>query len=329
MKLPKKILSTGLLAVGLILTGMLSQAHAQYPEKAIQLIAPYGPGGASDLAARALAGSATPYHGQAMIVSNRTGAAGVTGSSFVTKAKPDGYTLLLARVGSQVAVPAINPKIPYKWDDFTMLGRLELNPFVLVVNPEGKFKSFEDLETALKAGEKVTYSSAGVGTLLHIAVAVLADSLGADFNNMTHVPYKGGGNAAAAVIGGHVDLSFQNLSAALGAIQSEQLVPLVVTTKERFKAIPDVPTASDVGHPQLESIIGWSGLYGPKDLPEDVVAKWVEVLGQLAEDQSWLKLNAKLGNIPAVNSPDEMKVFAEQQFNTFKTITEKLGMTIQ
>jgi len=103
----------------------------------------------------------------------------------------------------------------------------------------------------------------------------------------------------------------------------------MVTTKERFKAIPDVPTASEVGHAQMESIIGWSGLYGPPGLPDDVVAKWVEVLGKVKEDKSWLRLNTKLGNIPAINSPDEMKAFAAQQFETFQRITSKLGMTIK
>jgi len=103
----------------------------------------------------------------------------------VVNSKPDGYTLLLARVGSQVGVPAINPGIPYKWDQFTMLGRLEINPFVLVVNPDGKYKSFEEIEKAAGSGAEISYSSAGVGTLLHIAAAVFADSVGADFDGRT------------------------------------------------------------------------------------------------------------------------------------------------
>ena len=314
---------------GLVLFGLAATAAADYPTKPVKLIAPYGPGGASDLAARTLASTAPAYLEQAVIVTNRTGAAGVTGSNFVARSKPDGYTLLLARVGSQVGVPAINTKIPYKWNDFTFLGLLELNPFVLVVNPDSPYKSFADLEAAVKEGKKIAYSSAGVGTLLHIAVAVFADALGADFTKLTHVPYKGGGAAAAAVTGGHVDLSFQNLSAVIGAIQSGQLRALAVTTKERFGAIPDVPAASELGHPGLEAIVGWSGLYGPKDLPEEVVAKWVDVLQQVKGDKSWNQFTKKLGSIPSISSPAEMEQFAEKQFTTFRTITEKLGMTIK
>ncbi|MGI9301783.1 MAG: Bug family tripartite tricarboxylate transporter substrate binding protein [Gammaproteobacteria bacterium] len=309
--------------------GVSGTAAAEYPTKPVSLIAPYGPGGASDLAARTLASSVPTYLQQAMIVTNRTGAAGVTGSAFVAKSKPDGYTLLLARVGSQAGVPAINPGIPYKWNDFTFLGLLELNPFVLVVNPKSNYQTFADLEAAMKEGKKVTYSSAGVGTLLHIAVAVMADALGVDFDSLTHVPYKGGGKAAAAVSGGHVDMSFQNLSAVIGAIQSGQLVALAVTTKERFKAIPDVPAASELGHPNLEAIIGWSGLYGPKDLSPEITEKWVDVLQKVKEDKSWNKFTTKLGSIPMILSPGDTEQFVEKQFNTFRTITEKLGMTIK
>lgn len=314
------------IAAAMVLSGAVS---AEYPTKPIKLIAPYGPGGASDLAARTLSSSVPAYLGNAMIVTNRAGAAGVTGSTYVARGRPDGYTLLLARVGSQVGVPAINTRIPYKWNDFTFLGLLELNPFVLVVNPEGRFKSFADLEKAVKAGDKVSYSSAGVGTLLHIAVAVFADALGADFNRLKHVPYKGGGKAAAAVVGGHTDISFQNLSAVVGAIQSGQLRALAVTTKERFKAIPDVPTVSELGHPKLEAIVGWSGLYGPPGLPEEVVAKWVDVLQKVKEDKSWNRFTTRLGSIPAISSPAEMESFARAQFDTFRDITSRLGMTIR
>ena len=116
------------------LTCFGAPALAEYPTKPIQIIIPYDAGGAADLQARIIAGVAPQYIGHAVIASNRTGAGGVTGSNFVVRSKPDGYTLLLARVGSQAGVPAINPSIPYKWNDYTFLGLLEKNPFVLVVN---------------------------------------------------------------------------------------------------------------------------------------------------------------------------------------------------
>ena len=145
-------------AVFALLAVSLGPARAaDYPDKPITLVSPYGPGGAADLAARTVASTASNYLGQPLLVVNKTGAAGVTGSFYVVRSKPNGYTLLLARVGSQAGVPAINPNIPYKWDQFSMLGLLERNPFVLVVNGNSDIKTFADFEKALKDGKKLSF----------------------------------------------------------------------------------------------------------------------------------------------------------------------------
>lgn len=324
--LTKAVLGAGMFAAATIAA---VPASAEYPTKPVTLVSPYGPGGAADLAARSLSATAPALLGNGILVVNRTGAAGVTGSTYVAKGKKDGYTLLLARVGSQAAVPAINPKIPYKWDEFTFLGLLEQNPFVLAINSESPYKSFDDLKAALKKGEKLSYSSAGVGTLLHLAMVVLADDLGADPSALKHVPYKGGGKAAAAVVGGHVDLIFQNLSGIQGHIQSGKLVPLMVTTKTRPPSIPNVPTATEVGHPKLHVIVGWSGLWGPKGLPQGVQDKWVGVLQKLNDDKAWNKMTKGLGSIPTIMNPTDTKAFVKSQYETFKEVTERLGLTIK
>ena len=241
----KRLLATAasLIAGAVMVTLPLATAQADYPERPVTLVAPYGPGGASDLSARMFAGAAPQHLGQPILAINKTGAAGVVGSNFVVNSKPDGYTLLSARVGSQMGVPAMNKTIPYNWDDFTMIGLIEVNPFVLTVNANSDIKTFDDFAKKIKAGEELTYSSAGVGTLLHIAVAVMANALGADFEKLIHVPYKGGGKARAAVVAGQVDFSFQNLSAVAGALEANQLRALVVTMPERQPIIKDVPTA--------------------------------------------------------------------------------------
>lgn len=302
---------------------------ADYPDRPITLVSPYGPGGAADLSARMIAGAAPQYLGQPILAINKTGAAGVTGSNFVVNAEPDGYTLLSARVGSQMGVPAMNKTIPYEWDDFTILGLLEINPFVLVVNPESGMKTFADFAARIKAGEEMTYSSAGVGTLLHIAVAVTANSMGADFEKLTHVPYKGGGKARAAVVANQVDFSYQNLSAVAGALEAGQLTALVVTTTDRQPIIPDVPTAAEVGFKDLEMIIGWSAIYGPPDLPDDVVAKWVAALESLKTDAAWNRLTKGLGNIVDIRSPEDTRAFVAAQYKTFDETLLKLGLRIE
>lgn len=324
-----RILGVFVAAIAAITLGAPRDAAAQYPNKPIQIIIPYDAGGAADLQARILAGVAPQYIGHAVIASNRTGAGGVTGSNFVVRSKPDGYTLLLARVGSQAGVPAINPSIPYKWNDYTFLGLLEKNPFVLVVNSKSGLKSLDDIQAKLKAGEKLSYSTGGVGTLPHIAMVMVLNGMGVGADAMTHVPYKGGGAAAAALVGGHVDMFFQNLSGVIGQIQAGTLRALLVTTPDRVAGIKDVPTAKEVGREDLELAIGWSALYGPKGLPSDVVSKWVDTLQKIKGDKSWNKMTKKLGSIPAISSPMDMEKFAESQFMAMRKVAEETGMIIK
>jgi tripartite-type tricarboxylate transporter receptor subunit TctC len=307
----------------------LAVQASEYPNRPITLVAPYGPGGASDLSARLFAGSAPKFLGQPVLVVNKTGAAGVVGSNYVRNSKPDGYTLLSARVGCQMGVPAMNKTIPYKWDDFTMLGLIERNPFVLVVNPKGGIKTFADFEKKVKSGAELTYSSAGVGSLLHTGVAVMADAMGADFEKLIHVPFKGGGKAAAAVVSGQVDFSFQNLSAVSGKLDAGQLVALVVTTPNRQKIIPDVPTAKEVGHQNIEMVVGWSAIYGPPGLPSDVVAKLTGALDKLKSDRGWNKMTKGLGNIVDVRSPADTRAYVEAQYNAYDKALHKMGLRIE
>lgn len=323
-----KILGTILSATFLGLASFAALA-ADYPERPITLVVPYGPGGAADLSARMIAGAAPTHLGQPILAVNRTGAAGVVGSNFVVNSTPDGYTLLSARVGSQMGVPAMNKTIPYKWDDFTMLGLIEINPFVLTVSSDSGIKTFADFEAKIKAGEEMSYSSAGVGTLLHIATAVMANAMNADFEKLTHIPYKGGGKARAAVVAGQVDFSWQNLSAVIGAIEANQLVPLAVTMPERVKTIADVPTVSEVGYKDLEMIIGWSAIYGPKDMPEPIVAKWVDTLQKLKSDKAWNRMTKSLGNIVDIRSPADTRALVEAQYKIFDSTLEKLGLRIE
>jgi len=328
MKFGSNIVAT-VLSAGLFGLASVAAFAADYPERPITLVVPYGPGGAADLSARMIAGAAPTHLGQPILAVNKTGAAGVVGSNFVVNSEPDGYTLLSARVGSQMGVPAMNKTIPYEWDDFTMLGLIEINPFVLTVSSDSGIKSFADFEAKIKAGEDMSYSSAGVGTLLHIATAVMANAMGADFDTLTHIPYKGGGKARAAVVAGQVDFSWQNLSAVIGAIEAKQLVALAVTMPERVKSVPDVPTVSEVGYPDLEMIIGWSAIYGPENLPDAVVAKWVDTLQKLKADKAWNRMTKSLGNIVDIRSPADTRALVEGQYKIFDETLKKLGLRIE
>ena len=309
--------------------GVIGSAHAEYPDKPVTLVVPYGPGGAADLAARIIGNEAPEYLGNNVLVVNQAGAGGVVGSTMVFSAPKDGYTLLMSRVGSQATVPAMNETIPYKWDDYTMLGIVETNPFAIAVKADSPYKTFADLAAAIKGGERLTYSSAGVGTLLHMAVLITLDDLGVDADALIHVPFKGGGAATTAVVTGNADFIFHNLSGLIGPIQSKQMRALMVTTPDRVAKLPDTPTAEEVGHPGLGAVIGWSGIWGPKDMDEAAAAKWVSTIDSLSKDESWLKATTDLGSIPSIMSPDDTKVFVEKQFNSFRKVADKLGMVVR
>ncbi len=316
-------------ALGIATAMVAGPAMADYPMKPIKIVVPYGPGGAADLAARIIATEGPEYVGGEILVVNQTGAAGVTGSTMVHRGPKDGHQLLMSRVGSQATVPAMNETIPYTWDDWTMLGIVEFNPFAIAVKADSPYQTFDDLAEALRGDEKLSYASAGVGTLLHMAALIVLDDLGVPADNHIHVPFKGGGNATASVVSGNTDFIFHNLSGLIGAIESGQLRPLLVTTTSRVDKIPDTPTAEELGHPNLNAVIGWSGLWGPAEMDDEAVKKWTGVLQDLKEDASWNESVQNLGSTPSVMSMEDTRAFVEQQFNSFRVIADKLGLVVR
>lgn len=191
-----------LAAMGLAASMLPFTAGAEYPERAITLVAPYGAGGASDLASRTLAEAAERYIDEPIQVVNRTGAGGVTGSTSVANADPNGYELLLARVGSNGVTPALDSTIPYEWNDFTFLGLLEENPYVFVVHKDSPYETLEDLVDAIEENPgSLTYSTSGPGTVLNMGPQMLLREAGLDTDAATMIPYDGGGEARTALVG--------------------------------------------------------------------------------------------------------------------------------
>ena len=331
MTLSKKF--TNSVVAGAALAVLSSTAYAaDYPSKPITLVAPYSAGGASDMASRTMASVLPSYLNQPVLVVNRTGAGGVTGSTFVNKAKPDGYTLLLARIGSQSVSPAMKANIPYKYDDFTMLAVIELNPVICATASSKPYKTMKDLIDAVKAkpGE-LSFSSAGVGSMLHVAVPLVLSLM--DVKNpkdaMNHIPYKGGGAAATAAVGGHVDLVCTNSSALASHIAGGKLRPLMITTKERQAVAKDAPTARELGFPQIEVLVGWSGIYGPPGMDPAVAKKIRDALQLVKKDKAWNKSTKALGSVPHILDEAETKKFVDDQFTAFNTLVSDLGMKIE
>jgi len=297
-------------------------SHAEtYPSHPVTVVVPYGPGGNADLAARSLAAVASRYLGQPIVVVNRAGAGGIIGSRFVIDAPKDGYTLLLARVGSQAVAPALDPAVTYGWNDFSMLGMLEIDPYVCVVSSKSPLHSFVDLTDALKQRPgKLSYASTGNFDASVVFPIKILLNLGLAPDAALKVPYKASAETVTSLLSGQTDFACNGISPYTGNIQGGALRGLVVSTRERVGQVPEIPTAKEVGMPDLELVSGWSALYGPPNLPQDVVERWTQVLEKLKADPEWNAQPAKRGSIPTIMSPAETGVFVEAQYKAYKAL---------
>lgn len=321
----KTIFTVGAFAAGLTATAAL----AEYPERPINMIIPYGAGGATDISARTIAEPLGTAVGKPLVMANVTGAGGATGSVAVQNASPDGYTMLFARVGSHSVSPAMKATLPYTLDDFRFVTVYEINPVACAVNPSSGIESMEDLVAKVKEGG-VTYSSSGVGSLLHLAGAMVLREFGIEdpLEAATHIPLKGGGAAATAVLNGTATFICTNSSALASFVANKQLNPILVTTAEPVPGF-DAPTSADVGKPQLEQLVGWTGIAGPAGLPDDVAAKWGEWMATATKDEDFLTKMTERGSVIELMSPEEANEFIETQYNTFRKLVDELGMRVE
>lgn len=308
---------------------MAGAAMAEYPERPINMIIPYGAGGATDISARTIAEPLGTAVGQALVMANVTGAGGATGSVAVQNAKPDGYTMLFARVGSHSVNPAMKATLPYTLDDFRFVTVYEINPVACAVRPDSGIESMDDLIAKVNEGG-VSYSSSGVGSLLHLAGAMVLKEFGVEnpLEQATHIPQKGGGEAATAVLNGTATFICTNSSALANFVANNQLKPLMVTTQDPVEGF-DVPTANDLGKPRLNQLVGWTGIAGPDGLPDDVAAKWGEWMATATQDAKFRETMESVGSVITLMSPDEANAFIEEQYNTFKALVDELGMRVE
>lgn len=303
-------------------------AQSDYPSRPITLITPYSTGGDSDMAARNFSAVAQKYFGQPVVVVNKPGASGVIGSEMGKQADPDGYTLLLSRPGSQAILPAIAPsRTSYEWDDFTPLGLLELNPYGCYVQKDSPYKTYADLEKAIRTeGASMNYGSTGALTTNAMGPQVLFSELKLDGKQPTQIPYKGTGEATTALLAGQVDFSCSGIAPAYGLLKAGNLRALFVTTPERLKDLPDVPTAKELGLDGMSQITGWSGISGPPGMSDEIVKKIWRVMEQTGQDATWINATENAGSVPYMKGPDEARDFTEGQFELYRKLGDTLGI---
>jgi tripartite-type tricarboxylate transporter receptor subunit TctC len=304
---------------------------ADYPSKPVTMVIPYGSGGATDISARTLADPLGKLVDQPLLMVNRTGAGGATGSVSVKNAKADGYTLLFARVGSHSVNPAMKATLPYTLDDFEFIGVYEINPVACAVKADSDINSMDDLIAKVKANPgKLSYSSSGVGSLLHLAGAYVLSEFGVanPTKDVVHIPLKGGGAAATAVLGGTATFICTNSSALASFIKNKQLKPLMVTTAKPVAGF-DAPTSVDLGKPNLQKLVGWTGLAGPKGMPKEVGDTWRGILQKATDDAGFRSKMEARGSVIEMMDPDTAKAFINDQYSTFRALVDQLGMRIE
>ena len=299
-------------------------AAAQYPSRAITILVPIPPGGAPDIAARVLAAKLSENIGQAVVVENRAGANGNIASDLVAKAAPDGHTLgLLA--DSQIT---INPHL-YKMPldtlrDLTPVTPVAVNQFVLTVNPSLPVRTFaEFIAYARNANPPLAYASGGNGSQHHLTMEMLKQRAGI---NLLHVPYKGGAPAATATVAGDTMAMWSGSSNA-PQIKAGRLRPLAVSGAQRSAQYPELPTIGEF-YPGLENSI-WLGLFGPANIPENVLTKLRAELRRVLESPDVKdKLNAAGGLDPYVASPDEFAALIKRDYAKYAKVVKDIGIKL-
>jgi len=295
-----------------------------YPSRPVHLVVPFG-AGTPDAIARIVGQRLAEQTGQAFVVENRTGANGIVGTDAVAKAQPDGYTLLL--VSASFAInPSIYKKLPYDTlKDFAPVTNVcALDAFILTVNPAVPAHSVQELiALARSPGAKLAYGSPGIGNTIHLAGALFNARAG---TNMVHVPYKGGGPAVSALLGGEIQAMFANASLALSHIKAGKLRALAVTARQRLPYLPDVPTMSEAGVNGMEIDAGWFGVFAPAGTSAETVSKLHgEIRAALANAQVRERLLAQ-GLAPVGNPPAEFKAYVESEIKNYAEMVRLAGI---
>ncbi|RUU80193.1 MAG: tripartite tricarboxylate transporter substrate binding protein [Mesorhizobium sp.] len=326
----KKSAHAMLTALSLVLLSLAgancAKAADDYPNKPIEVIVGYLPGGATDFAARVLAESLSTSLGQPVIVNNRPGASSAIAVDAVKRADPDGYTLLFGNNDAIAILPAVKPDVAYKIpDDLTFISRVVEFPLVFAVSTKLPLNAMKDFVEYAKANPgKFNYGSSGVGGSLHIEGVRMALAAGID---ITHVAYKGAAGAVTDLVGGQIDGMFGTVKDISAHLNTGTIKLLAVTSPERVPVVPDVPTLAEAGLGDA-TVTGWFALMGPANMPKEVTDKLSKAVADALVKPEVAKRLADSGLYTSPLAGAEFKDFVVKQLDTFKTIAEKQNIRI-
>lgn len=293
-----KMLKQSLIGLSLLLP--LACIAKSYPEQPIRLIVPYAAGGGTDIAARMVAQELSPRLEQTIIVENKAGAATQIGTTQVVRAKPDGYTLLMG-TANLATNTAFYDNLPYSVSrDLTAVIQITDVPVYIFVSTDSPIKDFASLIVAAKKGESLTYATAGVGSIPHLAGEIFSREAKL---NISHVPYKGSSEAVIALISGQVAFSVDNLPPAYGQVKAGRIKPLAIAAKKRSLTFPDIPTLEELGYPVEAS--SWWGVMAPAGTPEKIITKLNTEIGAVIAEPKVRNYFIEQGMNPVGGSPQQ------------------------
>ena len=289
-----------LLSTGAFATGAFAQA---WPNKPIKLVAPYPPGGQTDVVSRYFAEKLSGVLGQQVIVDNKAGAQGMVGAEIVKNAAPDGYTFVYVNSSMMCINPYVYKKLPYDgFKDFVPVTQHGLAPLMMVVPPTLGPKSVKEFVVWAKERKgKVNFASFGTGSSSHIWGEMLNQ---AEKLDMTHVPYKGAGPAIQDTLAGHIPMTIQDLAAGGPSIMAGKLTPLAITSAQRWPRLPDVPTFKDAGYDI--ALAGWNAILAPAGTPPEIVERMSSEIRKLVQTPEGKERLLDMGLIATGTTPAEL-----------------------
>jgi len=281
---------------GLLALNRPLRAAEDYPSRSVRMVVPFPAGGPTDIVGRPLAKMLGDRLGQTVYIDNRGGAGGSIGADIVAKSPPDGYTILLGTVGTSAINATLYKNLPHDpVKDFTPLAGIASAPVAVVANPSAGFASLQDLvEQARARPGAINYGSAGNGTPGHLAGAMFCKTVGIE---LTHVPYKGSAPAVVDLLGGQIPLMFDPVQSILSHVQGGKLRALAITSLDRIKVLPDVPTVSESGWKNFEATAWWA-VFGPAGLPGPAAQRLTQDLNAIVDAPEFVSLLAEIGVQP-------------------------------
>ena len=303
-----------------------AQAQEWQPDRPIRLVVPFGPGGATDIIGRVLAAKLSQSLGQQVVVDNRAGAGGIIGTVHVRDSKPDGYTLLVSTIGfgaNQALYRDREKKLPFDPNkDFTHITQTVNVPTVLVVHPSVGVKSVKELMEKAKAEpEKLTFGSAGYGTINHLAGELLKATAGLD---VVHVPYKSGGDVVKALVGGEITMLFATIPSVIPFIKDQRVLPLAASGAKSPALMPQVPPLGTVV-PGF-AVNDWQALVGPAGMPKAILDRLNKETVAALRDPAVMKRIAELGAEVVASTPQELESHVKAEIATWMKVSNTTGM---